>query len=220
MDLGKIASPFFLACDWIMKLAYVNILWFGFTLLGGVIFGMAPATASVFTVVRKWIEGDRDIAITKLFWNTFRKEFIKVNLLAFTLLVIGAILLFDIYFFQNMEGVLSQILHIVFIVAFVNFVIVLLYIFPVYVHYELRVFQYLKYACILALSNPFQSLLMASLAGFSMFIVIWNSALFLFFSVAPISMILMLITYRIFDKIQNKHGEKTEESTATARATM
>ncbi|MBU9711627.1 YesL family protein [Evansella tamaricis] len=218
MNFGKVASPFFLACDWIMKLAYLNLLWFGFTIVGGIIFGIAPATASVFSIVRKWMEGDGDISITKFFWNTFRKEFLKVNLLGFILLIIGGILIFDIYFFLHLEGIVSQILTILFVFVLINFIIVLLYIFPVYVHYDLKVLQYLKFTIIVALSNPLQSLLMGVLVVSSAFIVLWNSALVLFFSVAPLSMILMLITYRIFQKLEKIKEESCIENTASIKS--
>ncbi|WP_396954475.1 DUF624 domain-containing protein, partial [Niallia sp.] len=41
----------------IAKLMYVNALWMGCTFLGLGIFGFFPATAAMFSVVRKWIMG-------------------------------------------------------------------------------------------------------------------------------------------------------------------
>ncbi len=51
------------AFEWITKIAYLNLLWLGFTLLGLIIFGIFPATAATFTVARKWVTGYPDVAI-------------------------------------------------------------------------------------------------------------------------------------------------------------
>src|SRR5699024_8438852 len=40
---------------WTLRLAYVNFCWILFTLLGLVLFGFMPATAAMFSIVRKWI---------------------------------------------------------------------------------------------------------------------------------------------------------------------
>src|SRR5690625_6922967 len=76
-------------CEGIMRLAYVNLLWILFTILGLGIFGIFPATIALFAVTRKWVMGDRDIPVFSTFWQTFRKEFLKSTLLGWVLFVIG-----------------------------------------------------------------------------------------------------------------------------------
>ncbi|WP_084028990.1 YesL family protein [Bacillus sp. J33] len=62
-----------------MRLVYLNLLWIAFSLLGIVLFGFFPATAAMFSVVRKWIMGETDVRVFKEFWQTYRKEFWKAN---------------------------------------------------------------------------------------------------------------------------------------------
>src|SRR5690625_6342583 len=57
---------FYTLANWIMRLAYVNILWIAFSLVGIIILGFFPATIGMFTVIRKWIQGDGDIPIFKI----------------------------------------------------------------------------------------------------------------------------------------------------------
>jgi uncharacterized membrane protein YesL len=47
--LAKITKPIVTLCDWVAKLAYVNLLWFLFTAAGLLIFGFMPATVALFT---------------------------------------------------------------------------------------------------------------------------------------------------------------------------
>ena len=45
--------------EWLMTLAYLNVLWFFFTLKGFIIFGIGPATVTLFGLIRKKLkQGD------------------------------------------------------------------------------------------------------------------------------------------------------------------
>ncbi len=52
---------------WVTKFAYLNLLWIAFSLLGLGLFGLFPATAAMFAVVRKWINGEKDIPVFHVF---------------------------------------------------------------------------------------------------------------------------------------------------------
>src|SRR5690625_1946818 len=99
---------FYTLANWIMRLAYVNILWIAFSLVGIIILGFFPATIGMFTVIRKWIQGDGDIPIFTTFWATYKKEFLKSNLLGLFLSLIGYILYIDFIFLrQGVTGFLQ-----------------------------------------------------------------------------------------------------------------
>lgn len=207
MEIRGIFGGFFLACEWIVRLAFLNILWIAFTLLGLGVFGVFPATIAVFTITRKWIQGETDESIFQNFWGIYKKEFLKSNLFGLILCTIGAILIFDLYFFFNLEGIFNQILFYVFVALAFNFAVMLLYIFPVYVHYDLKFFQNIKYALIIGMSNPFHTFSMILCLVFFYFIMDVAPASFLFLSVAPLSMLVMVINYRIFIKMEEKKSE-------------
>ncbi len=75
MQMGGIMGGFYRVSEWIMRFAYVNILWGLFTLAGLVLFGFMPATVAMFTVIRKWLMGETDIPVFKTFFASFKKRF-------------------------------------------------------------------------------------------------------------------------------------------------
>ncbi len=78
--MENLAMGYYRICTWIMRMAYVNLLWVAFSLLGLGIFGFFPATAAMFVVIRKWLSSEQDIPVFKTFWNAFKTEFIKINI--------------------------------------------------------------------------------------------------------------------------------------------
>ena len=54
-------------CTWVMRLAYLNVLWILFSLAGLVVFGLMPATAAMFTVAREWAKGNTDAPVFSVF---------------------------------------------------------------------------------------------------------------------------------------------------------
>ncbi|WP_161568212.1 YesL family protein [Anaerobacillus alkaliphilus] len=208
MEMRGVLGSFYVACEWIVRLALVNILWVGFSLLGGVVLGIFPATIAMFTITRKWIQGETDLPIFQRFWAVYRKEFIKSNVFGFILVIIGAVLVTDIYIFYSLEGVFSQVLFYLFIAITFNYAIMLLYIFPIYVHYDLKLFQNFRYALIIGMSNPFHTFSMILCLVFVYFALEVAPASFLFLSVAPLSMMYMVIAHRIFLKIEQKKSEE------------
>lgn len=207
MEVKGVLGSFYVACEWIVRLAFVNILWIGFSLLGLIVFGVFPATVAMFTISRKWIQGETDLPIFRQFWEVYRKEFLKANLFGLVLSIIGAILVIDLYILYSLDGIFSQVLFYIFIALTFNFGVMLLYIFQVYVHYELKTFQNIKYALIIGMSNPFHTFSMILCLIFLYFALEIAPASLLFLSVAPLSMMYMIIAYRIFSKIEQKKNE-------------
>jgi uncharacterized membrane protein YesL len=188
--------------EWIMRLAYVNLLWIFFTLAGLILFGFVPATVGMFTVVRKWIMGEEDIPVFKTFWQAYRSEFINANLLGLYLVMIGFIIYFDLRFFQAQNGILFLVLFYVSIGIFFIYLTSLLFFFPVFVHYDLKGVKYIKQSFLIAISHPFQSILMVVgvLAGY--YIMMLFPGLIPFFGVSVLAYVLMSMAYRIFTKIE------------------
>src|SRR5699024_3066863 len=77
---------------WIVKLAYLIILWLLFCILGGGIFGWAPATVGLFTILSKWRNG-RKCAIFPMFYSTYKKEFISSNISGVIILFLSILFL-------------------------------------------------------------------------------------------------------------------------------
>lgn len=141
-------------CEWIMRFAYLNILWVTFTMLGLIVLGFMPATAAMFSVVRKWVIGKDDIPIFTVFWKAYRKEFFKANLLGYTILLIGYLLFIQLQILWAQENVVYYVVGFGVLALFLGYFIILIYLFPVFVHFNLTTFQYIRWPFIIGVVHP------------------------------------------------------------------
>lgn len=201
MKADGMNSKIYSISDWIMKLAYLNLLWIGFTLLGAVLFGIFPATVSMFTITRKWLMRDMDLPIFKTFWQTYRKEFLRTNLLGLILLIMGFVLYIDLKFFQNIAQPMLQPLSYLLIILLIVYFAVVLYIFPVYVHYDFKLLEHIKYSLIMAIGKFFQTIIMMISSFILYYIFFYVPGLIPFFGGSLFSLILMWIASKSFPQM-------------------
>lgn len=204
------SSNFYHVLEWIMWLLYLNLLWFLFTLIGLGVLGIFPATVSMFTVIRHLLQ-KKDPAIFKTFFQTFKQEFFKANGVGLLIFAIIYLLYMDFLFLDHLPSSLFGVFQIGLLLAVIVFVIVLLYIFPVYVHYELSFFQMFKHALIIGVFSPLANLLI--IIGFAVlyYLYKWLPGLIPTFGISLIALLLMFSGLFAFNRIQEKQ-EKLEES--------
>ncbi|WP_017470770.1 YesL family protein [Amphibacillus jilinensis] len=199
----------FQLAEWITRLAYLNLLWLTFTFLGFVIFGFFPATISTFAIIRKWIKGQTDLPIFKTFWSIFRQEFIKANGYGLIISIVGGLSYTHLVFLSLHRD--SNLLFVQFpLYLFLFFALLtLLYLFPVYVHYNLGFFTVIKQAFLLMLIHPLHNI--AMLIGISLTIFVFNyiPGLTFFFAGSFIAFLLMGTCYQIFQSIEEKQQNRT-----------
>jgi uncharacterized membrane protein YesL len=211
MELRGFTGGFYRLSEWIMRLAYVNILWIAFTFLGLVVLGFFPATAAMFAVVRKWVMGDSDIPVFKTFWNSYRTEFTKVNLLGLVIIVIGLILYIDLRIFPFENGWIFLSLRVILISLFFVYLVMLIYFFPVYVHYDLKFFKHIKYALMMGIAAPLQTILLLVVTYAVYFIMVSIPGLIPFFSGSLLSYVWMWMAYQVFSKLEHRGREEMQE---------
>ncbi len=68
MQGGRLLAGVLALCNWVTHFALLNLMWVGCTLLGGIIFGIAPSTVALYTVTRKAAMGQKETRLV-LFWN-------------------------------------------------------------------------------------------------------------------------------------------------------
>lgn len=199
--MGKIYS----VCQWISRLAYINLLWLLFMALGLFVFGAFPSTIAMFAIIRKWIKGETALPVLSFFWEIYKKEFWKANRLGAVLLGISMVLYLDWRLISSMQGLLYPILIGCLIGVVFLFSIVLIYIFPVFVHYEHKTFQYIKTAFLLGISYPLHTLAMIlSIICVFFMSVFFNGIGVLFFG-SGISYLLMYVSNLLFTKISRQY---------------
>jgi len=202
MQLNGLTGIIYQIGVWTIRLFYTNLLWFVFTLLGLGIFGIMPATVSLFAVLRQWVLKKEDFPIFKRFLYHYRKEFVKSNLFGLLFLVVGFIIRVDIIFLSESSTLMLQILSGVMLCIGLLFVIILLYFFPIYVHFDISFTQHIKYAFIIGISQ-ISSTIMMIVGLIAVFCLYWYvSGLIPLFFMSLFSLNLMWFGYRSFVKIE------------------
>jgi uncharacterized membrane protein YesL len=138
---------------WAVKL---NLMWITFTVAGGVLLGVGPATLAAFTVARMRASGE-SFQIWPAFVAAYRREFGRGALL---LLPLGAatFLLFANYFYFESLGATGP--RLATLGALVVLAVIAAYLLPMAVHYDLRNSAYLPKASLFAITRPAASVLL------------------------------------------------------------
>jgi uncharacterized membrane protein YesL len=187
-----------------MRFAYLNILWVCFTLSGLIVFGFFPATVATFAVTRKWLMGEHDIPVFKTFWSTYKSEFLKSNLLGLTLVAIGCILYMDYRISVDSVSILGKILFIPLLVFIFLYCLLLLHIFPLFTHYDIKVFHVIKNAFLMMVLYPLSTIMMVISSIVAYFAITLLPGLIPFFGVSGLSFLLTWCAHYAYAKNQQK----------------
>lgn len=180
MDLYK--KKYYQISIKIYQLLILNILWVVFTILGLGIFGFFPATLAMFSVTRKWVTGEEEISIFKMFLETYKKEFIRSNIFGFVFGVFGYILLVS-YKILTLKTTIGYMLA-TYIILFwmIVYLIIITYFFPLYVHYDTNWFNYIKWSFLLGILHPLNTFIVIAVIPLVLFIILkFVPALLIFF---------------------------------------
>jgi uncharacterized membrane protein YesL len=209
MELNGVIGRLYNGMDWIAKLVYVQFLWLLGSVVGLVIGGVFPATMAMFAVLRKMIQHDEEFSFFKTFWTRFRREFWKANALGGIITLLGFILYFYLIFLKAHGGAVSLILYLLVLSITFVFLITNLFLGPVFVHFQLGFFQYLKMSLWFCLSCPFHGISMiGGLVAFYFFMT-YIPGLLPFLSVSLLAWFLMFMANLAFEKAkQEEAGEK------------
>lgn len=189
--------------NWLMKLAFLNILWIVFSLLGLVIFGFSPATIAMCAVIRK-LGKDQDEPVFKTFLDVYKKEFLRGNIIGIILIMIGLISYFDIQFFKETSHSFLQFFYFPFVFLNCIFYLTVMYIFPTYVHYNASILQVIKNAFLIMIMNPLSSFYMITGVIIVYLGIIYIPAIIPFYSVSILALIIMVSATRAFQKTEQK----------------
>ncbi|WP_185960093.1 YesL family protein [Planococcus soli] len=183
------------------NLVLLNLLWLLFSFFGLFILGIFPATAALFAVMRLIIMESDNGSIIKLFWDKFKSEFIASNVVGYIMLFIGLVLYtdFKVLHYINQETLYIMLMSVTMLVIFI-YLLSLLYIFSVFVHYDLKLWQYPKHAFILVIARPLHTLIMAASIVTILFLYLQLPVLILLFGISLISFVLMKIAHLSFLK--------------------
>ncbi|KHF40555.1 hypothetical protein LQ50_08490 [Halalkalibacter okhensis] len=198
------AGVIYRVAEWIVRLAYLNLLWIGFSLAGLIVFGFWPATAAMFAIIRRWRMGDSEFPIFKSFWVYFKSDFINVNLLGIILTIFGITLYVNIRFIQVSSFTLFEILNVSLWVLAFFYCLTLLYIIPVYVHYEFNLLQVIKNAFLMMILNPLTTFFMVSGCFVIYIAFVFLPSVIPFFGGSGVALGIMFFATSAFNRIEKK----------------
>ncbi|WP_042462361.1 YesL family protein [Neobacillus dielmonensis] len=169
MQMNGLTGALYKLSEWIMKLALINILWLGFSVAGLVVFGFFPATIAMFVVIRKMLMGNFDVPVFKTFWESYKKDFMKSNLLGLIVVVLGYFLYVDVHLLKSSSGFIN-LLHYPVLLICLGYILTLCYVFPTFVHYDLKVLQVFRTSLYIMLFNPLSTGLMV-IGGVAIYLI-------------------------------------------------
>jgi uncharacterized membrane protein YesL len=160
-----------------------------------------PATAAMFVIVRKILMDKDEIPILKTFWESYKSEFLKSNILGLILIITGYILYIDILFLRNSTGFINLLYYPTLVLA-LGFVLTLLYVFPTFVHFDQRILQVIKNAFVIMLMNPLSTVLMV-IGSFAVYLLMTTiPGLIPLFSGSILSFVIMWASFFAFSRIK------------------
>ncbi|WP_017472464.1 YesL family protein [Amphibacillus jilinensis] len=208
-----IRSSFQYIFEWVMLLAWLNLLWVVFTLSGLVIFGWAPATTSLFNVWRTvYRDNNLQQPIFRIFYHEYKKSFLKANGLGLLLMVIVTMVSFGIMTLPYLNVFSLYVLLVLYIIVISLFLMMMVFIFPAFTHYQTSFINYFKYALLISISYFHYTLLIGLTMLLTYILFKAFPGLILFFSVSIPSALVMAIALKVFKKIENQAGLVSIES--------
>ncbi len=198
--------------EWFSRLAYINLLWILFTIVGLVLLGFIPATVAMFTVIRTWLKGNLNPPNTvfQLFWKTYKQEFIRSNLIAFIPFVLGYILYIDIFVFEFPDTMLMQSVQFIIYVLSIYYLLAISFFYPIYVEFQLKWLQFLKMLFLMPFVAPFRGLTMIIIGYGIVYLMSMMPVLYLFFVGSIIAYLWLLVALPTFSKLHDRLVGKDE----------
>jgi uncharacterized membrane protein YesL len=187
--------------QWISRLVLLNVCWILFSALGLFVTGLFPATAALLGVTRKWIMGDHELKIWNTFKQIYRQEFAAANRMGWILSLVGTILFINYQLISQVTGELAFVFPFAFYFIVFFYTILLIWTFPLLVHYKATWRQHIRNAMIIGLSNIHYTIM----CGLVMFSIIYCSlsypGVIPFFTFSVIGFGSMWFSMRIFNKM-------------------
>lgn len=188
--------------DFIMKLAYLNLLAIFYTVIGLFIFGFFPALTALFYIVRKWLTGYSDIPITKNFWFAYKKEFVRSNVIGAILFLSGLLLFINLSIAEVVNEPIIRFSYYILLLVTILFACMCLYVFPVYVHFNGSMVQMFKNAFLFLFVQPIHTVCMVAGGVIILYFMLrFVPGLIPFFSMSIFAFIVMFFSLRKFERI-------------------
>ncbi|GAA3134631.1 hypothetical protein GCM10010466_26790 [Planomonospora alba] len=164
------------ACDELLWVVRLNLAWIAFTLAGGVVLGLGPATVAAYTLARRHARGEWP-PLWREFAAVYRREFARGSLLVLPPAAAAAVLYGNHLYFSALGQAAPRLATLAGLLALAA---VTAYLLPMYVHYDLEPLACLPRASRLVLARPASTVLLL----FTLAAVVSAAAAFPFLALA------------------------------------
>lgn len=199
--LHDIYSKLFVACEWIMRLAILNILFVFFSCVGLIIFGIAPAYTAMIAIFKQLYEG-KDVPMVSSFYHVFKAEFFKSNKFGLIYSYLLILLFVNFLFTQTLPAQLQTAAMFIIILFVIILLMSFIYIFPLYLKFETTTWRLIKnsfYVSLAFLPRTFMTLfLIAALLA----LCIYQPILIVIFGFSTLSAITFINSKDCIQRIQ------------------
>src|SRR5699024_12600767 len=111
----------------------------------------------MLVMVRYWISGKSELQVLKTYWNYYKADFFKSNLLVIFINILIALIAVDIFYITLNEQLTWT--HIPLFAFTLVVILFLFYVFPSFVHFDLKVIPLIKNAFLIMIISPSYSFL-------------------------------------------------------------
>lgn len=176
-------------------------------------FTFFPATAAMFSVVRKWVMGETDAKLLKTYFKGYKDNYVQsmIGGIFYTLLFVIMYIDYTVYMTQlkdfQVVGFVMLALLIVLFVSMFNF-------FSMVAHYHMKTFQLLKNSVLLTIIRPLRPILTVVVSLILGYISLRFPFIIIFFLGSIVSAIAFYNFYMVYLKMQAQleKSEKEKES--------
>lgn len=190
--------------EYITTIAYLNLLWLFFTLIGGVILGIHPATAALFIALRRCRKEDVYTVDFKSFKQDFKHEFKKANILGVYITGVLALLVVNGALLFTNEAIVHPVIGVVYVLSIVLSTILLIYVYAVYEYFDKPAHTIITYAIIIGMANPLVTVPLILLVLLLSAAIYSTSGLPLFFGVSATAFVIVKYVSGILTRLENK----------------
>jgi uncharacterized membrane protein YesL len=158
--------------EWLWRLLYLNALWILFSLP---IITVIPATASMFSVMDKWVrEEDQHESDFKVYFREFKRLFLKSYPLGLSIMLVGCLLVLDLLILRNAVSEIFVTIRYALLLLSLLFLIAVAYSFPVFLRFQYPWYKTLFFSFMLGIRNPIITFLVS--CGFLLVLLLFMFA--------------------------------------------
>ncbi len=200
MKLQGLSGGIYSISLWISRLAILNVLWLIGVIAGLGLFGFAPATIALYTLLRKIVIQKQDISILRSYLSVYKNQFVSANKYGLPIVILGVFLYLDFRIAFLFDHWVMTLLQVLLISLGIVYIMIITFIFSVQVHYEVSISANWKNAFILGVLHPLTVITNLLIFIIISYITVLIPGLLIFFSFSIMALVNVVLSFHRLEK--------------------